>query len=190
MSQPTSHTFETVLSVPHYNLSAHTFAIHTLPLHWISSIIDILASNPIVTCDLLVLDQINQTILNLEQQLDEQHHLAAWQFSILLTHQSASWIPQHIHDIKQPDCWHCQIWQWSQPIIIHGSSSKSDSLSSSSSIQEQYRQMPSYPHQSPAVPVASTSTPTMSFPWMTTQSDWVLAWTWFEVNAPDYLCQL
>ena len=76
MSQPTSPTFETILSIPHYNLSAHTFTIHTLPLHQISSIIDLLASDPVVTHDLLVLDQINQTVLNLEQQLDEQHHLA------------------------------------------------------------------------------------------------------------------
>ena len=200
MTQPNSPAFETILSIPHYNLSAHTFAIHTLPLHWISSIIDLLASNPAATWDLLVLDQINQTILNLEQQLDEQHCLAAQWFSILLTHQSASQIPQHIHNIEQPDCWHCWIQRWqptsyarqqSQPIIIHGSSSESDSsLSSSSSIQEQYRWMPSYPRQSPSIPVASTSALTTSFPQMTTQSDWVLAQTWLEANAPDYFCQL
>ena len=174
MSWLTSPTFKTVLAIPHYNLSAHTFAIHTLPLHWISSIINLLASDPTVTCDLLVLDQINQMILNLEWQLDEQHRLAAWQFSILLTHQSASQIPQHIHSIEQPDCPHCHIQRWwptphtrqrPHPIIVHSSSSKSESSSfSSSSVQEQYRQMPSYPRQSPTVPVASTSTLTASFP--------------------------
>ena len=127
MTQPTSPAFETIFSIPHYNLSAHTFAVHTLPLYWISSIINLLASDPVATCDLLVLDQINQTILSLKQQLDKQHCLTAWHFSTLLSHQSASQIPQHIHDIEQPDCRHCQIqwWQptpcarqWSQPIII------------------------------------------------------------------------
>ena len=77
MAQLSSPTFETILSIPHYNLSAHTFAIHTLPLHQISSIIDLLASDPAATHDLLLLDQVNQTIVNLEQQLDEQHQLAA-----------------------------------------------------------------------------------------------------------------
>ena len=138
MAHPTSPTFETVFSISHYNMSAHTFAVHTLPLHWISAIINLLASDPA-----------------LKWQLDEQHCLAAQQFSLLLTHQSASWIPQHIHDVKQPDCWHCWIWQWrptpytrqqSQSIVIHGSSSESNSSSSSSSssVLEQYRQMPSY----------------------------------------------
>ena len=201
MSWPVSPTFETVLSILHYNLSAHTFAIHTFPLHQISSIIDLLASDPVVTCDLLVLDQINKTILNLEWQLDEQHCLAVQWFSILLTHHSASWIPQHIHNIEQPDCRQCHIWQWQptphprhrpEPIIIHGSLSESKSSSSfSSSIQECYRQMPSYPCQPSTTPVASTSTTlTASFPWMTILSDQVLAWTWFEANAPDYLCRL
>ena len=106
MTQPNSPTFETVLSIPHYNLSAHTFAVHTLPLHHISAIVDFLTSNPAATWDLLVLDQINRTIVNLEQQLDKQHHLAAQCFSLLLTHQSTSQILQHIHDIKQPDCQH------------------------------------------------------------------------------------
>ena len=66
MTQPSSPTFKTILSIPHYNLSAHTFAVHTLPLHRISSIINLLASYPTATHDLLVLDQINQTIVNLE----------------------------------------------------------------------------------------------------------------------------
>ena len=201
MSWPASPTFKTILSIPRYNLSAHTFATHTLPLHWISSIINFLASNSAVTHDLLILKQINQTILNLEWQLDEQHCLAAWWFSILLAHHSASWIPQYIHNIKQPDCRQYHIW-WqqltphprhrSQPIIVHGSSSKSksSSSSSSSSVWEWYRQMPSYPHCPSATLVASTSTLIVSFPRMTTWSDQVLAQTWFEVNALDYLCRL
>ena len=90
MTQPTSPTFETVLSIPHYNLSAHTFTVRTLPLHQISTIIDLLTSDPATTWDLLVLDQINQIIVNLKQQLDEQHCLTVQCFSLLLTHQSAS----------------------------------------------------------------------------------------------------
>ena len=59
-------SFETVLSTPHLNLSAHTFIIYTLPFDRISSILDLLASDEAATHDLLVLDQINQTIVNLE----------------------------------------------------------------------------------------------------------------------------
>ena len=66
MTQPSAPTFETVLSIPYYNFLAHTFTVHTLPLHQISSIIDLLSSDPAITHDLLVLDQINQTIINLE----------------------------------------------------------------------------------------------------------------------------
>lgn len=77
MAQPSSPTFETVLTVPHYNLSAHTFAVHTLLLHCISSILNLLASDPAATHNLLLLDQVNQTIVNLEWQLDEQHQLTA-----------------------------------------------------------------------------------------------------------------
>ena len=188
MAQLSSPTFETILSIPHYNLSAHTFAIHTLPLHQISSIIDLLASDPTATHDLLLLDQVNQTIVNLEQQLDEQHQLAAWCFSTFLQHQSASWIPQHVHDIEQPDCRHCRIQRWqptpfawchSQQIVVHNSSSEtgsssssSSSFSSSSSAWNRYRQMPSYPCCSTPIPIASTSTTTLpSFPRMTTWSD-------------------
>ena len=45
MAQPNPPTFETVLSIPHYNLLAHTFAIHSLPLHQISAILNLLASD-------------------------------------------------------------------------------------------------------------------------------------------------
>ena len=59
-------SFETVLSDPHFNLSAHTFARHTLPFDKISSILDFLASDEAVVHDLLALDQINQSIIALE----------------------------------------------------------------------------------------------------------------------------
>lgn len=69
-------SFKTVQSAPHFNLSAHTFAIHTLPFHRISSVLDLLASDKATTQDLLILDRINQTIVNLERQLDKNHWLA------------------------------------------------------------------------------------------------------------------
>ena len=47
-------------------------------------IINLLASNPLATQDLLILDQINQMILNLEQQLDEQHCLVPNDFWLYL----------------------------------------------------------------------------------------------------------
>ena len=53
-------SFETILSDPHFNLSAHTFARYTLLFDKISSILDFLASDEAVTHDLLALDQINQ----------------------------------------------------------------------------------------------------------------------------------
>ena len=109
MAQPNPPTFETVLSIPHYNLPAHTFAIHSLPLHQISAILNLLASDQTATCDLLILDQINQTIVNLERQINKQHWLAMRQFSVLLQHRLASQIPQYIHDIEQPDCQCCCI---------------------------------------------------------------------------------
>ena len=66
MAQPNPPTFETVLSIPHYNLLAHTFTVHSLPLHRISAVLDLLASDLATTRNLLILDQINQTIVNLE----------------------------------------------------------------------------------------------------------------------------
>ena len=66
MAQPNPPTFETILSTSHLNLSAHTFAVHSLPLHRISAIFDLLTSDQAATRDLLILDQINQTIVNLE----------------------------------------------------------------------------------------------------------------------------
>ena len=97
-------SFETVLSDPHFNLSAHTFARHTLPFDKISSILDLLASDKGATHDLLALDQINQAIVALEHRLDEHHRLAALKFSSLLRHPIAQQLPQQIHDSQQPDC--------------------------------------------------------------------------------------
>ena len=195
MAQPSSPTFETVLSIPHYNLLAHTFAIHTLPLHWISLILDLLASDPAATHDLLLLDQVNQMIVNLEWQLDEQHQLAVQWFSTLLQHQSASRLPQHIQNIEHSDCWHCWIWHWQptpfawchlQPIVVSSSESDFSSSSSSSSAQNQY-QMPSYPCQSPLILVASTSS---TIPPSFLQTDRVYPHTQFKANTSNCLQHL
>ena len=59
-------SFETILSDPHFNLSAHTFAKYTLPFNKISSILNFFASNETATHDLLALDQVNQSIVALE----------------------------------------------------------------------------------------------------------------------------
>ena len=129
-------SFKMVLSTSHLNLSTHTFAIYTLPFHQISSILDLLASDEAATHDLLVLDQMNQIIVNLEQQLDKNHQLAAQRFSTLLRHQLAQQIPQYVHDIQQPDCGHCQLCRqqptpFQQPSQPAASSSSSSSSSSS-----------------------------------------------------------
>ena len=77
-------TFTTLLSDPHFNLSAHTFAMHTLQFHNISFALDLLLHDDTATQNLLTLDRINQTIVGLERQLDENHRLAAQHFSSLL----------------------------------------------------------------------------------------------------------
>ena len=77
-------SFETILSDPHLNLSAHTFTKYTLPFNKISSILDLLASDKAATHDLLALDQINQLIVALERRLNEHHRLAALKFSSFL----------------------------------------------------------------------------------------------------------
>ena len=79
-------SFETILSDPHFNLSAHTFAKHTLPFDRISSILDLLASDEAATHNLLALDQVHQSIVALERQLNEHYCLAALKFSSLLQH--------------------------------------------------------------------------------------------------------
>ena len=59
-------SFKAVLSDPHFNLSAHTFAKYTLPFNKISSILDPLASDEAAIHNLLALDQVNQSIVALE----------------------------------------------------------------------------------------------------------------------------
>ena len=175
---------------------AHTFTVHSLPLHRILAVLDLLASDQAATCNLLILDQINQTIINLEWQIDEHHQLATQQFSLLLQHRSAHRIPQHVHNIEQLDCQCCQIrcrwpnhFPWpSQPIIVHASFSKSESSSLSSSLQTWYQWMPSYPHHPTLVPVALTSTTAPTpFPLMTTCSSQVYSQNYFKANAADCL---
>ena len=107
-------SFKTVLSDPHFNLSAHTFAQYTLPFDKISSILDFLTSDKAATHDLLALDQINQSIVALERRLDEHHWLAALKISSLLRHPVAQQLPQRIHDNQQPDCGQCRL-----PFVSH-----------------------------------------------------------------------
>ena len=104
-------SFKTVLSNPHFNLSAHTFARHTLPFDKIPSVLDFLASDEAATRNLLALDQINQAIVALECHLDEHHRLAALKFSSLLQHPVARQLPQWIHDNQHPDCGRCRLRQ-------------------------------------------------------------------------------
>ena len=104
-------SFKTILSDTHFNLSAHTFAKYTLPFDKISSLLDLLASDEATTHDLLALDQVNQSIVALEQRLNKHHHLAAFKFSSLLQHPIAQQLPQFIHEKQQPDCGHCRLCQ-------------------------------------------------------------------------------
>ena len=188
-------SFKTILSTPHLNLSAHTFAVYTLPFDRISSILDLLASDEAATHDLLVLDWINQTIVNLEWQLNKNHRLAAQRLSTLLWHWIAQQLPQQIHNAQQLDCGHCQLchwkptsfWQPSQPV----SSLSSSSSSSSSSARSRYCQMSPYPRPSNPIPLTSTSTTApLPFPPLTTHSGQVYPCTYFEANAADCLCHL
>ena len=96
---------ETIQSTPHLNLSAHTFAFFTLPFNRISLILNLFASDEAATHDLLVLDWINQTIVNLERQLDKNHWLAAQRLLTLLQHQSAQQLPQYIHMLGWSKVW-------------------------------------------------------------------------------------
>ena len=175
-----------------FNLSAHTFAMYTLPFDRISFILDLLSSNKIATCDLLVLDQINQTIVNLEWQLDKNHCLAAQRFSALLQHWLAQQIPQRIHDAQQLDCGRCRLCHQQPTPFQLAIPSSSDSASSSSFLtRNRHWQMPSYPRRSNSNPVASTSwvAPTYFSP-LTTWSGQVYPWDYFAEHAADVLCCL
>ena len=194
-------SFETVLSDPHFNLSAHTFARYTLPFNKISSILDLLTSDEAATHDLLALDQINQSIVALERRLDEHHWLAALKFSSLLWHPITQQLPQQIHKNQQPDCGRCRLC-CRQPTPFHhspvptsssssSSSSSPSSLSSSpsSSTRHRYHQMPPYPRPSHPVPLTSTNIP-LPFPLLTTHSGRVYPRNYFKANAKDCLCRL
>ena len=102
-------SFTTVLSDPHFSLSAHTFAMHTLQFHHISFVLDLLTHDDAATQNLLTLDRINQTIVSLERQLDENHRLATQHFSTLLRRQTAQHLPQHLHEHLNPDCGRCRL---------------------------------------------------------------------------------
>ena len=101
-------TFTTLLSDPHFNLSAHTFAMHTLPFCRISFVLDLLTNDDATTQNLLTLDWVNQTIVGLERQLDENHRLAAQHFSTLLQQQTAQHLPQCLHKHLNLECGHCR----------------------------------------------------------------------------------
>ena len=165
----------------------------TLSFHRTSSVLDLLASDKAAICDLLILDRINQTIVNLERQLEKNHRLAAQRFPVLLQHRMAQQLPQHIHDILQPDCRHCRLCR-QQPIPFQQPSQlvvSSSSSSSSSSTRNRYWQVPPYPTRPNPIPVASTSTvkPPL-FPPLTTCSGWVYPWNYFTANAADCLRHL
>ena len=124
-------TFTTLLSDPHFNLSAHTFAMYTLPFHDISFVLNLLLHDDAATQNLLTLDRINQTIVSLERQLDENHRLAAQHFSSLLRQQAAQHLPQRLHDHLHPDCGRC--WLRHRRPTPFSSPAPSSSSSSSSS---------------------------------------------------------
>ena len=186
-------SFKTILSNPHFNLSAHTFAKYTLPFDKISSILDLFASDEAATHNLLALDQVNQSIVALERRLDEHHRLAALKFSSLLRHPIALCLPQIIHENQQPDCGRCQLHQrqptpfWHSPMQTTSSSSSSTS-SHSSANRRCYHQMPPYPR--PSHPVPSTSAIPLPFPPLTTRSGRIYPWNYFEANAEDCLRHL
>ena len=183
-------SFETVLSDPHFNLSAHTFAKYTLPFDKISSILDLFASDEAATHDLLALDQVNQSIVALEWQIDEHHRLATLKFSSLLQHLIAQRLP---HEKQQPDCGCCRLCQ-RQPTLFRcspeqpSSSSSSSTSSHSSSNRQRYWQMPPYPR--PSHPVPSTSTIPLPFPPLTTRSGRIYPRNYFKANAEDCLHHL
>ena len=150
-------SFTTPLSDPHFNLSAYTFAVHTLPFNNISFVLDLLAHDNAATQNLLTLDQINHTIVGLERQLDENHRLATQHFSTLLQRQAVQHLPQQIHDAQNPDCGRCWLRR-RQPTPFQRTISSPTSSSSSSSPSPSGRFNP-YPRQTGPTPSTSQVAP-------------------------------
>ena len=177
-------TFTTLLSDPHFNLSAHTFAMHTLPFHHISFVLDLLTNDNTATQNLLTLDRVNQTIVGLEQQLDENHRLAAHHFSTLLWRQTAQHLPQCLHEHLNRECGHCQLRRCQPtPFSSPAPSSSSSAWSPPSSSTRSCRQRTSpYSRPLPLVPPP--------FPPLTTHSGQVYPRNYFEANAANCLRRL
>ena len=174
-------TFTTLVSDPHFNLSAHTFAIHTLPFHQISFVLDLLTNDDAATQNLLTLDQINQTIVGLERQLDENHRLAAQHFSTLLQRQTAQHLSQRLHKHLNPDCGRCRLrcrrpTPFSSP--APSSSSSSTRFYPPSSTRSRQRTSP-YSRPLPLIPPP--------FLPLTTRSGRVYPRNYFEANVANCL---
>ena len=140
-----SPTFITRFSEPHFDLSAYTFTRDTIPFNNISFALDLLTHDDAATQNLLILDQINQTIIGLERQLDEHRRLASQHFSSLLQRHSVQNFPQRFHDYLHPNCGCCRLRR-RRPTPFN-SPIPSSSSSSSSSPSDRYRRLPSYPRQ-------------------------------------------
>ena len=183
-----SPSFTTPLSDPHFNLSAHTFAVHTLPFNNISFVLDLLSHDDTATQNLLVLDRINQTIVGFERQLDENHRLAARHFSTLLQWQAAQHLPQWLHNNQNPNCERCRLCRrWPTPFSSPVPSSSS-SLSSSPSSSTGHCHWQISPYLRPLPPIPSPSTVVSPlFPPLTTRSGRVYPRNYFEANAADCL---
>ena len=177
-------TFTTLVSDPHFNLSAHTFAVHTLPFHHISFVLDLLTNDDAATQNLLTLDRINQTIVGLERQLDENHRLAAQHFSTLLWRQTVQHLPQRLHEHLNLDCGRCRL-QRHQPTPFLSpvpSSSSSTRSPPSSSIRSCRQRASPYSRPLPSIPPP--------FPPLTTRSGQVYPRNYFEANAANCLRHL
>ena len=177
-------TFTTLVSDPHFNLFAHTFAIHTLPFNWISFVLNLLTNDDAATQNLLTLDRINKTIVGLEWQLDENHRLAAQHFSTLLRRQTAQHLPQRLHKHLNPDCGRCRLrCRRPTPFSSPAPSSPSSTRSPSPPSTRNHRQRTSpYSRPLPSAPPP--------FPPLTTRSGRVYPQNYFEANAADCLERL
>ena len=177
-------SFTTPLSDPHFNLSAYTFAVHTLPFNNIYFVLDLLAHDDAATQNFLVLDQINQTIVGLEQQLDENHRLAAQHFLTLLQWQAAQHLPQRIHDAQNPNCGCCQL-RCQQPTPFKQTISSLTLSSSSSSPSPSIRFHP-YPGWTAPTPSTSQMAPFFPPP-LTTRSGRVYPQNYLAERVEDCL---